>query len=266
MRIVSMGHAFFAAVLIVLGIVGLLHRELDPLWNPVPTYFPGRMLFVYLGPSISLAAGVGLLLPAVSAIAARALLATLFAWLLMFRLPHFLYKSTFEACWSVFPHVVILAAAWVLEVWFAADPDRRHIELISGHYALRAAQMLYGLSLIFFGLAHFIDVKDTVSLVPHWLPAHLFWAYFTGGAFIAAGIAILTGFFALQAAALSVIQIALFLFIVWIPILAKGSAALFQRSETILTAALTGGAWIVADSYWVSQGSSEAHVARVSYR
>jgi uncharacterized membrane protein len=149
----------------------------------------------------------------------------------------------------VFPLAVMLAAAWVLYVWFAADWDRQHLSFISGNNGLRIARVLYGLSLVFFGLAHFIDVKDTLSLIPNWLPGHLFWAYFTGGAFVAAGIAVLIGICPRLAASLSALQIGLFLLLVWVPIVAAGSKVPFQWSETILNAALWAGAWMIADSY-----------------
>jgi uncharacterized membrane protein len=249
MRIASIGHAMFAITMIGLGAVGLFHRDLVPLWNPMRTGVPARELFIYFGALISLTAGIGLLVPRMAAIAARLLLAALFFWLLVFRLPNFLLEPVFEACWSVFPLTVMLAATWVLYVWFAADWDRKHFSFVSSNDGLRIARVLYGLCLIFFGVAHFVDVKDTVSLVPHWLPGHLFWAYFTGGAFIAAGIATLIGFRARLAVALSAFQIALFLFVVWIPIVASGSKDPFQWSETILNTALLAGAWMVADSY-----------------
>jgi uncharacterized membrane protein len=248
-RIASIGHAVFAVIMIVLGAVGLLNPDLVSLWNPVSINVPAHELLVHLIALISMAAGVGLLVQRMAAIAARLLLTTLLLWLLLLRLPNFSLEPVFAACWSVFPLVLMVAASWVLYVWFAADWDSNHIQLILGNNGLRIARFLYGVSLIFFGIAHFVDVKGTVSLVPHWLPSHLLWAYFTGCAFIAAGLATLIGFCARLAVTLSALQLALFLFLVWIPIVAIGSKDPFQWSETILNAALCAGAWVIADSY-----------------
>ena len=236
-------------MMMVLGAVGFFHPGLVSLWNPVAANVPAHELLLHLIAIIAMATGAGLLFQRGAAIAASLLLATLLLWLLLLRLPNFLVEPLFAACWSVFPLLFMVSAAWVLYVWFAAAWQRNHLGFISGNYGLRIARSLYGLSLIFFGTAHFIDVKDTVSLIPHWLPAHLFLAYFTGCAFIAAGLAALTGFCARLAVTLSAIQIALFLFLVWIPIVAAGSKNPFQWSETILNAALCAGAWVMTDSY-----------------
>ncbi|HEU5351608.1 MAG TPA: hypothetical protein VFU55_08425 [Terracidiphilus sp.] len=248
MRIVSTSRTIFAVTMIGLGIIGLLHHNLVSLWNP-PTNSSAGSLLVAFSSLISLAAGFGLLFRRIAGIAARLLLATFLVWLLLFRLPNFLRLPAFAACWSVFPLAVMLAAAWVLYVWFATDWDRKYLGFVIGGNGLRIAHTLYGLCLIFFGSAHFIDLKDTLSLIPHWLPAHLFWAYFTGCAFIAAGVAALTGIWARLAVTLSVLQLTLFLVLVWVPIVATGSRNPFQWSETILNAALAAGAWVVAESY-----------------
>jgi uncharacterized membrane protein len=247
MRIANTGRAIFAVTMIGLGIIGLLHRDFVPVWSPAPRVSGGGLL-VSMGSLISVAAGVGLLIRHMAGAAARLLLATFRLWLL-FRLPNFLLVPAFAACWSVFPLTVMLAAAWVLYVWFATEWDRNHLSFVIGSNGLRIARGLYGLSLIFFGAAHFIDVKDTLSLIPNWLPGHLFWAYFTGCAFIAAGIAALISLCARLAVTLSVLQVALFLVMVWLPILATGSKDPFQWRETILNVALLGGGWVVADSY-----------------
>ena len=249
MRIAISGHLVFSITMIGLGIVGLLYRDFVPVWSPVPASIPGHVVFVYLGPLISLASGICLLVPRVTTIATHLLLTALLLWLLLFRLPNFVYAPPFQACWSVFPLAVMLAATWALYVWFAADWDRQHLSFVNGNNGLRIAHVLYGFSLIFFGSAHFIDLKDTLSLIPNWLPGHAFWACFTGGTFIAAGVAVLAGRCARLATLLSAFQIGLFLLLVWVPIVAAGSKVPFQWSETILNAALLAAAWMVADSY-----------------
>lgn len=141
-----------------LGIIGLLHCNFVPVWNPAPKVSAGGLL-VSLSSLISLSAGIGLLIRRMAGAAARLLLATFLLSLLLFRLPNFLRVPAFAACWSVFPLAVMLAATWVLYVWFATDWDRNYLSFLIGSNGLRIARTLYGLSLIFFGAAHFIDLK-----------------------------------------------------------------------------------------------------------
>jgi uncharacterized membrane protein len=249
MRTASIGHALFAIMMIVLGVVGFRHPELVSLWNPVSPRVPARAWLVPLIALISAVAGAGLLVPRMAGMAARVLLVTFSLWLLLLRLPNFFLEPLFAACWSVFPLLLTVAAAWVVYIWFANAWEREHLGLIAGEHGLRIARILYGLCLIFFGIAHFAGIKDTTPLVPHWLPDPAFWAYFTGCAFLAAGLATLTGFWARLAVTLSLVQMALFLLLVWVPIVAAGSKNTFQWSETILNAALCAGAWVMTDSY-----------------
>lgn len=249
MRLVGTAYTVFAIAMMGVGIVGVVNRDLMPVWNPVPGTGTTHDLLVYLAIVVSLICGVGLLIGRMSASAARLLLATLLVWMLLFRLPNFFREPLFAACWSVFPLAVMLSAAMVIYVWIATAWDAKTIRHFSGESGLRIARILYGLSLVFFGMAHFIDLKDTLSLVPSWLPVHLFWAYFTGCTYIASGIAVLLGVLARLAATLAAVQIGSFLLLVWIPIVAAGSAVAFQWSETFLNAALLAGAWVIADSY-----------------
>jgi uncharacterized membrane protein len=250
MRIASTGHALFAATLVILGIMGLVSGDFAAIWDSVPKAWPARNVLAYLCDFICVACGIGLFFRRAAGIAARLLLIYLFFWLLLIKGRYIVLAPLVEGPYqSAGETAVFVAAAWVLYTWFADDWDRRHVQFVAGDKGLRIARVLYGLALIAFGFSHFAYLELTAPLVPNWLPAHVFWAYFTGTTYLVAGAAMIIGVFARLAAVLSLAQIGLMTLLVWAPILAAGQVSEQHWVETVVSCALTAGAWVVADSY-----------------
>lgn len=249
-RIASAGHAAFAAAMIALGIMGLVRGDFVQIWQPVPKWVPARGALAYLCALISLGGGIGLLWRRSAATASGVLFGALLIWLLVLRLPNLFYEKPLVLVgWTFGSTAVMLAGAWVLYIWFAGERDWPRRRFITDTTGLRIARALYGLSLIPFGLAHFMYLDATTVLIPNWLPWHVAWAYLTGAAFIAAGIAVAVGVFPRLAATLATLQMGLFGLIVWVPRAVAGTLNEFQRGEFIVTFVLMAGAWVVADSY-----------------
>jgi uncharacterized membrane protein len=248
-RIASFGHAFFAVTLIALGIMGLIKGGFVPFWTGVPQGLPARVALAYLTALVSLGSGIGLLWSRTSGIAARVLLAWLALWMLLFRVPLVFSAPTSPGVWWACGEIaVMMAGAWVLVVWFAGARGGKRPDVFTGEKAVTIARVLYGFGLINFGLAHFTFLERTVSMVPSWLPWHLGFAYFTGGALIAAGVAVIIGVWARPAAMLSAWELSLFTVLVWGPVMAAHPDA-EAWNEFVDSVALTAAAWVVADSY-----------------
>ena len=224
--------------MIALGILGLATGGYVEIWTGVPKTFPARELLFPASCVVSLATGVGLLLRRARPIAARVLLTYLILWMLLFRVyPAVLAPTEMINWWPVGESAVLVGAAWIVEM---ANGGGNH---------LRAARLLYGLGLIPFGIAHFVYLKETVVLVPKWLPSPTTWAYLTGATYIAAGAAIALGVIPRLAAALSAWQMGLITLIVWIPMMAWGQPTAFQWGEIVDSWTLTIAGWVVAESF-----------------
>ena len=50
--------------------------------------------------------------------------------------------------------------------------------------------VFFSITLIVFGIDHFLYAEGVATLVPDWIPFHLFWTYFAGAALIGAGVSI----------------------------------------------------------------------------
>jgi hypothetical protein len=74
-----------------------------------------------------------------------------------------------------------------------------------------------------FATEHFLAAQDLVSMVPSWLPAHLFWVYLVGAALLAAAISFIAWRCVRWSAALLALLFLIIVATIDLPNLGRGS-------------------------------------------
>jgi uncharacterized membrane protein len=249
MRISSLGRAVFAAGMIGIGLQGLITCKFIAFWVPTTAHLPVPEVLACLCALVSLLAGLGLLLPRFTVMAASLLLAWLLTWSLLSKMPAILLAPGVAAQWeSLGEALVIAAGAWALLASFPRDRPTKLLALATGACGLRIARILLGLALLPLGVAHFAYVGQTAVLVPSWLPDHAVWVYVTGTAYFAAGVTLLAGVCARLAANLAAAQMGVFTLLVWLPLVAAAPRDAGQWSELLDSTAMAAAVWVVASA------------------
>jgi len=248
-QIKTASHIFFALTMVCVGLIGLIDRNFAAVWVGVPQTFPNSEALVYVCAFVALATGAGMLTKRFAAPAALILLAFLLAWTAAFK-GQFIVRAPLEegSYQSLGENAVLIAAAWVLYGWFVKRKNMK-ANFIASDTGIRTAHIVYGLGLVAFGLSHFFYLDLTAPLVPKWLQQPVFWAYLTGGIYLASGVAIIAGIGARLAACLAAIQIALITLLVWGPMVLSGDLTPMHWQETIESWALSAAALVLACSF-----------------
>ncbi len=107
-------------------------------------------------------------------------------------------------------------------------------------------RIFIAISLVVFGIQHFLYANFLATLVPAWVPGRLFWAYFVGVAFVAAAIGAVVPKMTRPAGILLGILFFLFVVTLHIPRIAAHSRDGNEWTSGFVALAMCGGAWILA--------------------
>lgn len=184
-----MGRLVFAIAVVSLGVVHLATGNFPVGLLPIPADFPARhLLALFMG----LALIVGGLSLGLSWKADKASVGLGALFLLCAFYPHLLNLLTnlyAGNTWTGFGELLALSggafymAGWLTQqvVWV---PNSRFDGMVWGRW-------LFIGSLLIFGILHFQYAAYIATLIPAWIPAPLFWAYFVGVAFLGTALSLL---------------------------------------------------------------------------
>jgi len=207
----KIGRNFFAIPLAVFAFQYLLSGRWAGGLPPVPPWTHGEHIFSYVTGAILLVVSISLLINKEARLSA-----TVFGLICMFCVL-FLHAKHFSGIihdgntrTRAFETFALGGAAFVLAALVAKGSSTQFLASANPLLAV-IGRYIYAFSMIIFGVQHFLYAPYIAYLIPKWMPAHLFLAYFTGAAFIAAGLAIATHIFSRLASVLLALM-----FLLWV--------------------------------------------------
>ena len=120
--------------------------------------------------------------------------------------------------------------------------------------------VFYAAPLAAFGTEHFTLTKAIASIVPSWIPWHLFWAYFVGACFIAAALSLVTGIQARLSASLLALNFFLFVVLMDVPGWAQNPGDRFGLTLALRELSFSGGPLALAASFTQEWRERNRHV------
>jgi len=142
-----------------------------------------------------------------------------------------------------------VAFAVVLAIGLAAIFIRRDWQKARGwDKLLLFGPLFYAAPLAAFGTEHFTVTDSIASIIPAWIPGHLFWVYFLGACFIAAALSLVTGVQARLSATLLAVTFFLFVALMHGPGWARSPGNRFALAVSLREISFSGGALALAVS------------------
>ena len=241
--LLRVGRISLAVSMLGLGMLGFVTGDFALNWQPVAEWVPGRTVLAYITAALFWALGAGLLFDRYKHSFAIASAAAFFVWAVLLHGPGVVMDPLSILPWLGFTErlevaagALMLAATQVPGTLFA----RR---------AMLIGRISFGACLPIFGISHWAYAQFTADMIPAFIPAHLFWAYFTGAGHFLAGVAILTNLFARLAAILFAAMVSGFVLLLHVPRVIANPDNRAEWTMLVIALTISAAAWCAAGSF-----------------
>jgi len=251
-RLTTIGRLFIALAMMVFGIQHFIYLEfVTRIFPPLPLWIPGHAILACIFGAFLCVTSAAILFGTHGRMLTLLLGCTALILFAAFRLPALLADLSDAFLWVNSGKAMVLAGANFLVAGSLANP----VAITAQKRSMNALERLIPLGrfflagfLILAGVIHFIYPQFVAVLIPDWIPAHMFFAYFTGTALITGGIGIIVPWTTRLAASLSGLMIFLWVVLLHIP---RAYANFHDSNETTAAfeaLAMCGAAILVAVS------------------
>lgn len=213
------GQLFIALALLVFGIQHFAYLNfVTRAFPPLPLWVPAIPVFACIFGALLFGTGLAIIFRYKARVFCLTLAAAIFVMFALFLLPSLLTHIQNGFTWTNSGKALVIMGACLLVAGSFPDNDRSQNTIFKFfEKCIPLGKHLLAGFFILAAVMHFIYAEFVATLIPAWIPAHLFWTYFAGVALIAGAVGILVPRTEKLAAGLSALMIFLWVLLLHIP-------------------------------------------------
>ncbi len=250
-KLSEIGRIFFGLAMAGMGLLTIYYRDFPyMLLPPNHSGIPGHLMLVYVAGTVLVLAGTCIAFK-IKVKTISLLLGTLLLLIVCFyHIPYeFMTDSNYRHIGEWENAEKDLALAGGALVIAGCFPEKNeNLITRSLNWLIPPGIIFFSLMMIIFGIYHFLFTKEASTLVPSWLPSHIFWTYLGGIALIGSGLTIILNIKRGLMAALLGTMIFIWFIILHMPrVIAAPAAELGdEMTSAFLALAYSGIAFVIA--------------------
>jgi uncharacterized membrane protein len=192
------GRIFYAIGMAGLGIQQFIYADFRPVILPEwPAWMHGSPIGAYLSGLAFIIAGILILLNKKAGMVSLLLGGFLLVLFIVFHTPYLLFIIPYSfhlGSWTdALKELALSGGAFVMAGSFIKEdpPANNNYPMRLLEKIIPAGRIFFSITMIAFGIDHFLYTEFVATLVPVWIPGPFFWTYFAAIALIGSGVAII---------------------------------------------------------------------------
>jgi uncharacterized membrane protein len=253
--LIRTGRILFSVAMVVFGVQCLLFASGAAWPLPGPPWTQQHVVFAWLVGFGFLVTVVGIALPWQGRLAANLLATGMLLRALILSLPKLLdhlhdpggWTTTFEIV-AMSGAALVIAGTIPVKVVSTTAPRSKAMDVI-----MMIGRFMFAVALVVFGVQHFMYAEFVGTLVPAWIPWHLFWAYATGTMFFVAAASLMINRMILPIAGMLAAMFLLWVVVLHAPRVAHALHSGNEWTSAAVALAMGGAALVMTGFFGAGQ-------------
>ena len=190
----NIGRIFYGIAIVVIGLLTIYYRDYPYMLIPSEHHWiPNLVLLAYISGTLLILAGACIVFEKKNMLISIILGSVLLLIFCFYFIPYqFMVSSNYLhfGDWENAAKELALAGGAFVIAGCSSEKNKNSLIRFLNKL-MPCGSILFSITIISFGIDHFLFAKEAAGYVPSWIPYHLFWMYFTGTALIGSGLTII---------------------------------------------------------------------------